>query len=253
MAYTQAKYGEGQHYRKTPQSFKEGRSEDSVKKDHTKNQYSNTSVHRYPDGSYSTHCIAENEELYEIMHASGTGIKVTKDGSGEITVTGNLRRYVKGSQTDTIHGNNDSKTEGHGRQSTKGGQHTEIQGDSTTFVGGATASEHTGGVTSHSKGKHTMSAEKGIGMGVGQNTNQTSQFRMFEDGSINLQVMPAGGDGGAAVIKIDPSGNITITSEGDCSLKCQKFNIEADIELKGNLTQKGSIASSGVHEASAHV
>ena len=262
------RYGEGQMYQKTPYAFKKpspddgngmqtgGRSEDAMRQDHIANEYTDTHIWRGPDGSWFQYHFKKGKEAFELQHASGTGIKTLDDGSLDKIVTGNERAYTKGSATSTIHGNSDNKVEGTQRTNIKGGSHSEIGGDQTQFVGGASSTLATQGMQIHSRKSTKISGEQGVGFGVGKNTTQHSQMRMFEDGSIRIQVQPSGGSGGVATVFIDAAGEITITTdrsmnvkaEQNINFKCQTFDVKADsIDFKGDMTLKGSLNQDGVH------
>ncbi len=68
-------------------------------------------------------------------------------------------------------------------------------------------------------------------------------------------------DGSGLLVYGDGEGNVFVKKaktldaevEGQAKLKAQKFVIEADIEIKGNITQVGGIESTGLHKAAGHV
>jgi hypothetical protein len=253
-------YATGKDYKTKPKPY-QGRSEDPAdtvyKIDNVlKEQYSNTIVERGFNGELHVKCFAKDYEYEEVRHPSGSGYQILPDGSRHDRTTGFSSSYSKGSETKTVHGNSDSKTEGQGRTNVKGGEFNTVAGNQSNFVGGSRTeaiAEVGSGHAEYHMGKRTINAEKGIGLGVGQNGKARNYLRIEEDGSINIQVQPQGETGGAATIHIDASGEITITSEKNMNLKCEKFKIEADIELKGNISQEGMISSTGVHDASGHV
>ena len=105
-------------------------------------------------------------------------------------------------------------------------------------------------------GKKTINAEGGVGIGVNKGGSKNVWTRWEPDGTFHIQVKPKGGEGGAATVKILPSGEITITTEASMSIeaaqsvniKAQQFNVEAEMNLKGNLNETGvHTDNNGVH------
>lgn len=248
-------YGTGQNYKTKPKPY-QGRSEDAANSVYKidevlKGQYSNTIIERGFNGELSIKCFAKDYEYEEVRHPSGSGYQILPDGSRHERTTGFSSSYSKHSKAETIQGNCDSKTEGQCRSNVKGGQFNTVAGHQANFVGGS-RTEAIGEASGHGEyhiGKRTINAEKGFGVGVCQKGQARHYFRIEEDGALHIQVQPAGSSGGAATVKIDSTGEITITSEKNMNVECKKFVIKADIELEGDINQKGSIHSDGVHDA----
>lgn len=96
-------------------------------------------------------------------------------------------------------------------------------------------------------GKHTINAEDGVGIGVNKGPNKNVWTRWEANGTFHVQVKPQGEEGGNAVVKIDPNGNITITSAGtiymqsasDTTIEAPTLNIKANVKLEGDMQQNG--------------
>jgi hypothetical protein len=150
----------------------------------------------------------------------------------------NLNALYKTSGND---GNDSSVIQG-------GGEYCDRCGNGAEFGSGTKTGGNAQNIGWFTPGKCTINAEKGVGFGVNSNENQNVWMRMEPDGTFNLQVKPAGSDGGAARIKITPDGTVKIISEkevtiesaGKMNIKANKLNVDAaSTEWKGNIDQIG--------------
>ena len=182
-----------------------------------------------------------------------TGCCSTSGKKGENTSINGASDVAKHNANATRYGN-DGKTQSdlpHG-----GGCHEENSGNRTSLDAGLSTTGGAGNSTESFTGKKTINAEGGVGMGVNQGDSKKVYMRMEPDGTFHLQVTPAGPDGGKAIVKIDPAGNIKIISESTISIeaaqsmtiKTPTLNIKANIDMQGDFTQKGYHEdSSGPH------
>ena len=224
--------------------------------------YTNVKIIRRPDGYYEAICKEPGHEMHEIHEPSGVGSIVTSKGSLDTFVPGFSRNTIKGGKIETTQG---STCEKYGSQMATyvggpkhAGRADQTKGNVVTLALGA----ETGGVAMASGkgtyciGKHVINAEGGCAMGVNQGSSRKIYQRMEPDGTYHLQVTPAGDSGGNATIKIDPNGEITITSAKSMNVTaaqninfdCATFNIKGNMTLKGNFNQQGvHTDSNGVH------
>ena len=259
-------FAKKQKYKAKPTAFStrdpvagNDRTKDTVEDDHIAKLYTDTHIERLPDGTYKATCITDGKELVEYMHSSGTGYKITSEGSVDETNTGNKRTNTKGGSTSSIMEGSDSVTQGHtrfigGTQKVNAGHHRETNGNETKFIAGieTTVSSQASGRSHNTLGKYIINAEGGIGMGVNKGSERKVYQRMEADGTYHLQVTPAGDTGGMATIKINPDGSVFVTSEstldinvkGTMSIKAPLLTIDAPIETTSTIKSDGSHTAS---------
>ena len=186
--------------------------------------------------------------------------KIVDSGGSIFTGTvGTKNDWLTNGKTQTNQGLDDSKCfghqkseGGHDRTNISAGESRVINGDVATYTTGSTTIGSAGDTSSFNKGKSTISAEGGIGMGVNKGSERKVYQRMEADGTYHLQVTPAGDTGGMATIKINPNGSVFVTSEstldinvkGTMSIKAPLLTIDAPIETTSTIKSDGSHTAS---------
>lgn len=217
--------------------------------------YTNMNVTKFPDGTSIFHDITPGKETIEMTHPSGSSIKVLPDGSVDINVNNATRFYHKGSKTDTVHGNLDSKVEGVSRTNITGGSHAEVKGDETKFVGGGRTEYVDKHVALWTKDKYSVGAQKGVGFSVSDDKTQLAKITIAPDSTITVwntkcsMVLKPDGTIVMDAVKIEMKADQTIEMEAPTvSVKAGTFAVKAFISHSGSMVTSGThVDSIGTH------
>lgn len=218
-------------------------------------EYTNLNVTKFPDGTSIFHDITKGKEMIEMTHPSGSSIKVLPDGSVDINVNNATRFYHKGSKTDTVHGNLDSKIEGVSRTSITGGSHSEVKGDETKFVGGGRTEYVDKHVALWTKDKFSVGAQQGVGFSVSEDRTQLAKITINPDSTITIWntkssvVLKPDGTIVMDAVKIEMKADQSISMEAPTvSVKAATFDVKAFISHSGSMVTSGvHTDSNGVH------
>lgn len=147
-----------------------------------------------------------NERL-RTAHKSGSYDEIHPEGSRTAYTVGHEQEYVKGGATRTVDENQDDKVGGHHRELVNGGTHKEYGGDVEITCGGDYR------IVALGNGKFAISGVLYIGV----------------RGDANIHV----------------GGKTDIISEGDTTLTTPTLNVNANVNIKGNLDVDGKVHNTG--------
>lgn len=185
--------------------------------------YPHNDVEVYKSGHLFEFDNSKGKERIHLMHCSGSGFEILKDGCHLRHTVGNEYRYNKGGITESIQRGRDTKIKGYDRTNGKGG-HQEFAEDRSITTGRHSAEAVFGNKTTAVKGRMAQVAEGGLHLNVGSGSEAKMRITIDKDH-----------------LYITSPGNITFEAKKDINFKTGgKMTTECgdDLVLQTDSTMK---------------